>query len=103
MRASLAIALVGLAAAVAAQPNRIIVDASGAPDADFTDLPPAVAAAQPGDVIDVLAGEEDIQDPEVRAALEKEFGLDKPIYVQYLVWLGNVMRGNFGKSMVTRP
>jgi len=56
----------------------------------------------PGDVIDVLAGEEDIQDPEVRAALEKEFGLDKPIYVQYLVWLGNVLQGNFGKSLVTR-
>ena len=56
----------------------------------------------PGDVIDVLAGEEDIEDPEVRAALEKEFGLDKPIYVQYLVWLGRVVRGNFGKSLVTR-
>jgi len=56
----------------------------------------------PGDVIDVLAGEEDVQDPVVRAALEKEFGLDKPIYVQYLVWLGNVLRGNFGKSLVTR-
>lgn len=56
----------------------------------------------PGDVIDVLAGEEDVEDPEVRAALEKEFGLDKPIYVQYLVWLGNVMRGDFGKSLVTR-
>lgn len=56
----------------------------------------------PGDVIDVLAGEEDVEDPEVRAALEKEFGLDKPIYVQYLVWLGNVLRGDFGKSLVTR-
>jgi len=56
----------------------------------------------PGDVIDVLAGEENIEDPEVRAALEKEFGLDKPVYVQYLVWLGNVVRGNFGKSLVTR-
>ena len=56
----------------------------------------------PGDVIDVLAGEEDIEDPEVRAALEKEFGLDKPIYVQYLVWLGRVVRGNFGNSLVTR-
>ena len=56
----------------------------------------------PGDVIDVLAGEEDIQDPEVRAALEKEFGLDKPIYIQYLVWLGKVLQGDFGKSMVTR-
>ncbi|MDH3604677.1 MAG: ABC transporter permease, partial [Candidatus Tectomicrobia bacterium] len=56
----------------------------------------------PGDVIDVLAGEEDIEDPEVRAALEKEFGLDKPIYIQYLVWLSRVVRGDFGKSLVTR-
>jgi peptide/nickel transport system permease protein len=56
----------------------------------------------PGDVIDVLAGEEDIEDPEVRAALEKEFGLDKPIYVQYFVWLGRVVQGNFGNSLVTR-
>jgi peptide/nickel transport system permease protein len=56
----------------------------------------------PGDVIDVLAGEEGIEDPEVRAALEKEFGLDKPIYIQYFVWLGRVVQGNFGKSLVTR-
>jgi peptide/nickel transport system permease protein len=56
----------------------------------------------PGDVIDVLAGEESINDPEVRAALEKEYGLDKPIYMQYLVWLGKVLRGDFGKSLVTR-
>ncbi len=56
----------------------------------------------PGDVIDVLAGEEDIEDPEVRAALEKEFGFDKPIYIQYLVWLGQVVQGDFGKSLVTR-
>ena len=56
----------------------------------------------PGDVIDILAGEEDIDDPEVRAALEKEFGLDQPIYIQYLSWLGKVAKGDFGKSLVTR-
>jgi peptide/nickel transport system permease protein len=56
----------------------------------------------PGDVIDVLAGEESINDPEVRAALEKEYGLDKPVYVQYLVWLGKILHGDFGKSLVTR-
>ena len=56
----------------------------------------------PGDVIDVLAGEEGIEDPEVRAALEKEFGLDKPIYIQYFIWLGRVVQGNFGNSLVTR-
>ncbi len=56
----------------------------------------------PGDVLDILAGEEDIDDPEIRAAFEKEYGLDKPIYVQYLKWLNKVMHGDFGKSMVTR-
>lgn len=56
----------------------------------------------PGDVISVLAGEEAVHDPEVRAALEKEFGLDKPIYVQYFAWLGKVLRGDFGDSLVTR-
>lgn len=56
----------------------------------------------PGDVIDTLSGEEDMDDPEVRAALMKEFGLDKPLYVQYAVWLSKVLRGDFGKSLVTR-
>lgn len=56
----------------------------------------------PGDVIDTLAGEEDMNDPEVRAALMKEFGLDKPLYVQYAKWLGKVLHGDFGKSLVTR-
>lgn len=58
--------------------------------------------ALPGDVIDTLATDEAAEDPEVRAALEKEFGLDKPIYVQYFIWLGNVLQGEFGKSLVTR-
>ena len=58
--------------------------------------------ALPGDVIDTLASEEAAEDPEVRAALEKEFGLDKPIYVQYFIWMGNVLQGEFGKSLVTR-
>jgi peptide/nickel transport system permease protein len=56
----------------------------------------------PGDVIDALAGAEDREDPEVRAALEKEFGLDKPLHVQYFVWLGNVLQGEFGKSLISR-
>ncbi len=58
--------------------------------------------ALPGDVIDTLAGEEAAEDPEVRKALEKEFGLDKPIYVQYGLWLGKVLSGDLGKSLVTR-
>ena len=58
--------------------------------------------ALPGDVIDTLAGVEADEDPEIRKALEEEFGLDKPIYVQYFVWVGKIFQGDFGKSLVTR-
>jgi peptide/nickel transport system permease protein len=57
----------------------------------------------PGDVIDALAGEAEAQDPLVRAALEKELGLDQPLYVRYVKWLGKiVLHGDFGKSITTR-
>lgn len=58
--------------------------------------------ALPGDIIDSLAGQEAVEDPEVRAALEKEYGLDQPIYVQYARWLKRIAVGDFGKSLVTR-
>ncbi|MCB1741154.1 MAG: ABC transporter permease [Gammaproteobacteria bacterium] len=58
----------------------------------------------PGDIIDVMAGDELVQDPKVREALTKEFGLDKPLYVQYFTWLGNAVQGNFGRSLISgRP
>lgn len=34
------------------------------------------------------------------AARKAEFGLDKPIYVQYGMWLKNTLTGNFGYSIV---
>ncbi len=63
----------------------------------------AFLQALPGDAIDALTDDEAGDDPLVRAALEKEFGLDKPIYVQYAVWLGKiVLHGDFGKSVATQ-
>jgi peptide/nickel transport system permease protein len=56
----------------------------------------------PGDVIDVLAGQEGVLDPTVRQVLEHEYGLDKPLYTQYFIWLNRVLHGNFGTSQVTR-
>ncbi len=56
----------------------------------------------PGDVIDTLIGDEEAEDPELRALLLKEYGLDKPIYVQYGIWLGKALQGDFGKSLITR-
>lgn len=37
-------------------------------------------------------------DPEQKALIEAKFGLDKPIIVQYFIWLGNAVRGDFGRS-----
>src|SRR5881227_4500499 len=36
-----------------------------------------------------------------RAALRARFGLDQPVYIQYLKWLGNALTGNFGFSFST--
>jgi peptide/nickel transport system permease protein len=59
--------------------------------------------ALPGDVIDALAGDAETNDPARRAALEKQLGLDQPIYIQYFTWLGKiVLHGDFGRSITTR-
>ena len=54
----------------------------------------------PGDVVDVLMGEGH-DDPIVEAALRKEMGLDRPVPVQYLIWLSKVIQGDLGKSAIT--
>ena len=35
----------------------------------------------------------------VKANIERKYGLDKPIYQQYFIMLGNVIRGDFGDSL----
>ena len=37
--------------------------------------------------------------PEAREQLIKEYGLDKPIYQQYIIWLTNIFKGNLGVSI----
>ena len=39
--------------------------------------------------------------PAGRAALRARFGLDQPVPIQYLKWLGNALTGNFGFSFGT--
>ena len=55
----------------------------------------------PGDPIETLAGERGI-DPARHAALLKEYGLDKPILVQYGIYIGRVLQGDLGKSIITQ-
>jgi peptide/nickel transport system permease protein len=55
----------------------------------------------PGNIVDIIAGTEGQLGREQRAAILREFGLDKPLVVQYLLWLGNMLQGNFGWSFRT--
>jgi oligopeptide transport system permease protein len=40
--------------------------------------------------------------PEAKAALDKAYGLDKPLWRQYTDYLGNVLHGDFGPSFTQR-
>jgi oligopeptide transport system permease protein len=51
----------------------------------------------PGDPIGTAAGER-ARDPAVRAVLEKRYSLDKPLPVQYVRYVGRVLRGDLGES-----
>ncbi len=56
----------------------------------------------PGDTVTVLLG---THYTETQAeALRQRLGLDKPLWTQYFIWLGQVLRGDFGQSAYTgRP
>jgi peptide/nickel transport system permease protein len=57
--------------------------------------------ALPGGPASALLGDRGTD--ESRAALEKQLGLDQPIFVQYFKFLGRAMTGNFGNSTGVQP
>jgi peptide/nickel transport system permease protein len=58
----------------------------------------------PGDPIRMLitTSEESSYSEQQMALLRHENGLDRPLVVQYFSWLGGVVHGNFGKSILDR-
>jgi peptide/nickel transport system permease protein len=54
----------------------------------------------PGDPALIMAGSE--ATPEVVANLRQQWGLDRPVYIRYLSWLGNIAQGNLGDSYFSR-
>jgi len=54
----------------------------------------------PGDPALALAGED--HDPAAVAAIRAKYHLDRPMVVQYRIWLGKVLRGDFGESLRSR-
>lgn len=54
----------------------------------------------PGDPAVVILGTGD--SPVNRAKLFAQLGLNKPIYEQYFVWMGNIIHGNLGTSFISQ-
>ena len=50
----------------------------------------------PGDPASIVISEN--MTPELRALLRERFGLDKPLWEQYLIYMKNILSGEFGKS-----
>ncbi|GIC77309.1 ABC transporter permease subunit [Moritella marina ATCC 15381] len=55
----------------------------------------------PGDPIEIMAGERGIS-PERHAILSAELGLDQPIWKQYFSYVGGILQGDLGNSLVTK-
>lgn len=58
----------------------------------------SMVAALPGDPAQVILGDKGT--PEQLAALRAYLGLDKPIPIQYGRWVGHVLRGDLGTSLI---
>ncbi len=54
--------------------------------------------AAPGSPVDLLVGKTRVTQ-QVLDNLEIKWGLDKPVWEQYLIWLQNVVTGDFGSSI----
>lgn len=53
----------------------------------------------PNDPIYSMAGEDgEALTPEIRAAMMRDLGLDRPLPIQYLRWLGGMLTGDWGRS-----
>lgn len=55
----------------------------------------------PGDPVYILLGEGQIPITEAQiAAIRAKWGLDRPLHEQYFVWAGNLLKGDFGQSLI---
>lgn len=62
----------------------------------------ALVQVVPGDPVAASLGDQASADPATVAAFRERFGLDKPLPEQYLIYVTNLVQGNFGESLQTR-
>src|SRR5206468_5107830 len=55
----------------------------------------------PGNIVDILFDAAGYVDPAEKANLERELGIDQPLVVQYLHWIGGLLQGDLGYSYVS--
>jgi dipeptide transport system permease protein len=55
----------------------------------------------PGDPVEIMMGERQLE-PAAHAALMAQLGLDQPLPLQYMNYLGGLLQGDLGNSLVTR-
>jgi len=55
----------------------------------------------PGNIVDILFDSAGMVNPAEKAKIERELGLDRPIPVQYLSWIGGIAQGDLGYSYVS--
>ncbi len=53
----------------------------------------------PGNPVDIMIGEAQVTQEQIDT-ITRKWGLDRPWYEQYLTWLGNVLTGDFGQSVI---
>lgn len=53
----------------------------------------------PGDPVSLMLGEGRVTQEQIDL-IRRKWGLDRPIHEQYLTWIGNMLRGEFGQSVV---
>ena len=54
----------------------------------------------PGDLAEAVLGQS--ATPDTVAALRRQLGLDQPVHIRYLNWLGNIVQGDFGTSLANQ-
>jgi ABC-type dipeptide/oligopeptide/nickel transport system permease component len=61
-----------------------------------------VMHATPGSPLDPVSEGANALSPEAQRNLAAHYGLDRPLHEQFVIFLGNVVRGDFGNSFVYR-
>jgi len=54
----------------------------------------------PGDAADILAGQMGHASPELVEQMRRDFGLDRPVYQQFFIYLGKLLSLNLGTSNI---